>query len=43
LSIDANAYERSPDGKMPPPVFLQSIHWLIGGIELQRQTQGART
>jgi len=39
LSIDANAYERSPDGKTPPPVFTQSIHWLIGGIELQRQTQ----
>ncbi len=39
LSTDANAYERSPDGKIPPPVFVQSIHWLIGGIELQQQTQ----
>ena len=43
LSIDANAYERSPDGKTPPPVFLQSIQWLIGGIELQQQIQVART
>lgn len=43
LSIDANAYERSPDGKTPPPVFMQSIQWLIGGIELQQQIQVART
>jgi hypothetical protein len=43
LSIDANAYERSPDGKTPPPVFMQSIQWLIGGIELQQQIQAART
>jgi AcrR family transcriptional regulator len=43
LSIDANAYERSPDGKTPPPVFVQSIEWLIGGIELQQHIQVART
>ena len=40
LSVDANAYERSPDGKIPPPVFVQSIDWLIGGIERQQQTLG---
>ncbi|MDG1066043.1 MAG: hypothetical protein P8O91_07480 [Luminiphilus sp.] len=43
LSTDANAYERSPGGTTPPPVFLQSIAWLIGGIELQQQTQAAQT
>lgn len=42
LSNDANAYERSPDGKIPPPVFVQSIDWLIGGIEGQQQTRAER-
>lgn len=36
LTTDANALERSPDGKAPPPVFSQSIEWLVGGIERQQ-------
>ncbi len=36
LTTDANALERSPDGTAPPPVFVQTMHWLVGGIELQK-------
>ncbi|MGD2007641.1 MAG: TetR family transcriptional regulator [Cellvibrionales bacterium] len=36
LMVGANQTERSPDGSAPPPVFEQTVRWLISGIAADR-------
>ncbi len=42
LTDDANKLERSPDGKTPPPVFVQTIRWLVAGIECPQQSKAGQ-